>query len=128
LQSPKSDYDVCPAKKYPAMRGVRFGGRCIRINSRTGAAMPARSIKLMLLITAFAVVGAAHAENDKRHKHVKHMKAVHAATAHGQYRGTDKFPAGPLYYNGGEYLGDDPDPNIRFQIWRDLGAHFGGDD
>jgi hypothetical protein len=44
-----------------------------------------------------------------------------------RHRGTDKFPAGPLYFNGGEYLGDDPDPFIRSQLWRDLGSHFGGE-
>ena len=91
--------------------------------------MPARSIKLMLLITAFAVVAAAPAEAAQKHKHARHKATVAArsTTAQGQYRGTDKFRSGPLYYNGGEYLGDDPDPNIRFQLWRDLGAHFGGE-
>jgi hypothetical protein len=37
------------------------------------------------------------------------------------------FPAGPLYYNDGTYLGDDPDPFIRSQIWRDVGSRFGGE-
>ena len=70
------------------------------------------------------------ADAAKKHKHAKHKATAVArsTTAQGQYRGTDKFSAGPLYYNGGEYLGDDPDPNIRFQIWRDLGAHFGSPD
>ena len=36
-------------------------------------------------------------------------------------------PAGPLYYFGGEYLDDEPDPNIRFQLLRDIVAEFGGD-
>ncbi|HWP24879.1 MAG TPA: hypothetical protein VNL39_00875 [Xanthobacteraceae bacterium] len=41
------------------------------------------------------------------------------------YRGTDKFPAGPLYH-GNDWLGDDPDPFIRLQIQRDLTARYGG--
>jgi hypothetical protein len=43
-----------------------------------------------------------------------------------QHRGTNLFPAGPLYFSG-VYLGDDPDPNIRFQIWRDISGRFGGE-
>jgi hypothetical protein len=35
-------------------------------------------------------------------------------------------PGGPLYF-GGVYLGDDPDPNIRFQLMRDISGRFGGD-
>src|SRR5947208_2052707 len=42
-----------------------------------------------------------------------------------QYRGG--VPAGPLY-NGQDYLGNDPDPNIRSQILRDLGGRYGGND
>jgi len=29
-------------------------------------------------------------------------------------------------YNGQDYLGTDPDPNIRFQIQRDLSLRYGG--
>ncbi len=90
--------------------------------------MPARLIKLMLLITAFAVIAAAPAEAAQKHKHAKHKATVAARSSTMQgHRGTETFPAGPLYFNGNEYLGDDPDPNIRFQLWRDLGAHFGGE-
>jgi hypothetical protein len=91
---------------------------------RMGATMLARAMKLMAFVAALAVVGATLADAAKKHKHVK---VARTTTAQGQYRGVDKFPAGPLYYNGGEYLGDDPDPNIRFQLWRDLGSHFGGE-
>jgi len=43
-------------------------------------------------------------------------------------RGANLFPPGPVYYGGPgvEYLGTDPDPFIRQQLLRDLGAHFGG--
>ncbi|MGC1748986.1 MAG: hypothetical protein WA778_13495 [Pseudolabrys sp.] len=48
-------------------------------------------------------------------------------TASGpQYRGTNLVRSGPLYFSG-VYLGDDPDPNIRFQILRDITGRFGGD-
>ena len=36
-------------------------------------------------------------------------------------------PAGPLY-NGQDYLGTDPDPNIRSQILRDMGGRYGGNE
>jgi hypothetical protein len=42
-------------------------------------------------------------------------------------RRADLFPCGPLQFSG-VYLGDDPDPFIRSQIWRDLGARVGGED
>jgi hypothetical protein len=42
-------------------------------------------------------------------------------------RGANLFPPGPVYY-GNQYLGNDPDPRIRLQLQRDLGAHFGGAD
>jgi hypothetical protein len=91
--------------------------------------MPARSIRLILLITAFAVIAAAPADAANR-KHPKHKKVVaeHSTNVSPRCPGATKFACGPLYYNGGEYLGDDPDPNIRFQIWRDLGARLGSPD
>jgi hypothetical protein len=69
----------------------------------------------------------------------KHKKPVAGATAHAmKYRRTTAaaqpafrhqsgVPAGPLY-NGQDYLGNDPDPNIRSQILRDLGGRNGGND
>jgi hypothetical protein len=39
------------------------------------------------------------------------------------YRGADRFPTGPVTY-GNKYLGTDPDPFIRQQLLRDLGAQF----
>jgi len=76
------------------------------------------------LAVAIAAAPAAAETAKKKHKRVKHRAAT---VEQPLYRGTDKFPKGPLYYNGNEYLGDDPDPNIHFQLWRDLGAHFGGE-
>jgi hypothetical protein len=69
----------------------------------------------------------------------KHKKPVASATAHAmKHRRTTAMvqpafwyqggvPAGPLY-NGQDYLGNDPDPNIRSQILRDLGGRYGGND
>jgi hypothetical protein len=92
--------------------------------------MPALATKLMALVAGLAVIAAAAPADAAKRKHAKHKKVVaeQSSNASTRHRGTDIFPAGPLYYNGGDYLGDDPDPNIRFQIWRDLGAHFGSPD
>jgi hypothetical protein len=69
----------------------------------------------------------------------KHKKAVASATAHvtkhrrtaamaqPAFRLQGGVPAGPLY-NGQDYLGTDPDPNIRSQILRDMGGRYGGND
>jgi len=77
---------------------------------------------------AFVLAAAAPAEAAKARKHkAKAVMQVRAVAPGGSgYRGTGVFPAGPIY-NGPKYLGDDPDPSIRFQIWRDQGMHYGGD-
>ena len=49
------------------------------------------------------------------------------ATAQPGFRMQGGVPAGPLY-NGRDYLGDDPDPNIRSQILRDMGGRYGGNE
>jgi hypothetical protein len=88
-------------------------------------------LKGFTVLAAVAAVVAlpAHAEAAKHKKHAATYKqAAYAAqaTAPG-HRGLDKFPAGPLYYNGDVYMGDDPDPFIRSQLWRDLSGRLGGD-
>jgi hypothetical protein len=75
------------------------------------------------LIATFALASPANAEKAQKHKK---KVATTSNTVQGKYWGTNLFPAGPLYYSG-VYLGDDPDPNIRFQIWRDVSGRFGGD-
>jgi hypothetical protein len=89
--------------------------------------------KALMVLTAgavalsFAPTGAATAAN---HRHVvRHATIAHARVVDPigpRHWGANIFPPGPLFYNGGVYLGDDPDPNIRFQIWRDVGGRFGG--
>ena len=56
---------------------------------------------------------------------MKHRRAALVAQPAFRYQGG--VPAGPLY-NGRDYLGNDPDPNIRSQILRDLGGRYGGND
>ena len=62
----------------------------------------------------------------KRHQHVV-QRTTTGMVAPG-YWGANLFPPGPVIYGNNVYLGNDPDPFIRSQIQRDLGAHFGGHD
>ena len=55
----------------------------------------------------------------------KHRRATVVAQPAFRYQGG--VPVGPLY-NGQDYLGNDPDPNIRSQILRDMGGRYGGND
>lgn len=86
------------------------------------------SLPLKLLVTTLAAIftlaSSANAETTRKHK--KKVTTSATARADTQHRGTNLFPAGPLYFSG-VYLGDDPDPNIRFQIWRDVSGRMGGD-
>jgi hypothetical protein len=75
---------------------------------------------------AFVLVASAPADAAKARKHKKVAAAHTNVRVQSWHRGTNLFPAGPLY-NGQDYLGDDPDPFIRSQIYRDLGARYGGD-
>ncbi len=74
----------------------------------------------------FALVAAAPAGAAQAHRHRKHMAAHAAQVGNGKYRGSNLFHAGPIYF-ANDYLGTDPDPFIRLQIQRDLGAHYGGE-
>jgi hypothetical protein len=62
----------------------------------------------------------------RRHKSGAAAAAIRAPVhgAGGQWGG-NLVQTGPLY-NGPDYLGTDPDPNIRFQILRDLTGRYGG--
>ena len=76
----------------------------------------------LLLVSAFMLASPADAKT-RKHKKIK----MYSETAYGpQDRGTNLVRPGPLYFSG-VYLGDDPDPNIRFQIMRDISGRFGGD-
>lgn len=81
---------------------------------------------------------AAPAEAAKETKVSKSKKPIAAATTQASkhrraavaprpaYWGQNVVPGGP-FYNGQDYLGDDPDPNIRSQIMRDMGRYGGPD-
>jgi hypothetical protein len=90
--------------------------------------MATLAVKLTVSAIGLAfVLAAAPADAAKARKHKKHVAAYAAtATAKSGYRGTNLFPAGPVYH-ANDYLGDDPDPFIRLQLLRDLGAHYGGE-
>jgi hypothetical protein len=91
------------------------------------SSLPARI--LVFAIAAAAVALAATAPADARKRRQPHTNAVAAdrvKVVTPRCRGGNLYPCGPVYF-GDEYLGDDPDPNIRFQLYRDLGAHFGGE-
>jgi hypothetical protein len=77
-----------------------------------------------IVVATFALASPADAAKKSKHKKV----AVSSTTTrtNPQHRGTNLVPAGPLYFSG-VYLGDDPDPNIRFQLLRDISGRLGGD-
>lgn len=90
---------------------------------------------ILAFAPAASAAGAGTAHDVAKHRGGKHLSGKHkpaarAAAAQPAARacpGEAQFRCGPLDFSG-TYLGDDPDPNIRFQIWRDLGARFGGED
>jgi len=94
------------------------------LGNRQGIAM-SLPLKVFVATLAAAFVFASPADAAKKSKHKK-TASTSTTRADTQHRGTNLFPAGPLYFSG-VYLGDDPDPNIRFQIWRDISGRFGGE-
>jgi hypothetical protein len=94
-----------------------------------GRSMARIAVRLIVSLAGLALLLAAAAPADaaKARKHKKHVAArTVTVNAKSGYRGLNLFPGGPIY-NGNDYLGDDPDPFIRSQIQRDLGAHYGGE-
>ena len=83
-------------------------------------------VKIVLATASLAVVLTSSADAAKSRKQQKSMSGP-AITVNPQLRGANPFPSGPVMY-GTYYLGNDPDPFIRLQILRDLGAPFGGPD
>jgi hypothetical protein len=83
--------------------------------------------RLLALCAGLAIVAtAASANAKKRRQQDSDAAAVQRAKAPSKReRGVNLYPAGPVYHSN-EYLGDDPDPFIRSQLMRDLGAHYGG--
>ena len=84
------------------------------------------AVALMASAIGLAFVFAAPAEAAGNHRksgaaHSMGHRQVAAVGPH--YQGG--VLAGPLY-NGRDYLGDDPDPNIRSYLLRDLTGRYGG--
>src|SRR5690349_17674084 len=77
---------------------------------------------------ALCLAGPAEAANaGKQKKPARAMKHRHSAVvAAPNSRFQNGVMAGPLY-NGQDYLGDDPDPNIRLYLMRDM-SRYGGTD
>lgn len=85
--------------------------------------MTSRSVKLLVCALGLAFLPTANANAANKPKKPVHHQAT-AANAE-RCRGANLAPCGPVYFQN-YYLGDDPDPFIRSQIQRDLGAKFGG--
>jgi hypothetical protein len=82
----------------------------------------ALALGLAVGVVLAAPASAQTMQTPKQKKSAAARSAVQAPVAQ---RGADKFPAGPVYF-GADYLGTDPDPFIRSQILRDLGARYPG--
>jgi len=90
------------------------------------ARMPSVPVNLMVSALAVFVLLATPADAAKR-KHRKHAKAAvpHASAQVVRHRAANQGASGAVYF-GDTYLGADPDPFIRSQLLRDLGAQFDG--
>ena len=84
-------------------------------------------VALIASAMGLAIAVASPAEAAKKHRHHSGFTAK-AMVPGGTYAPAQSgVRAGPLY-NGQDYLGTDPDPNIRSYILRDLGSRYGGSD
>ena len=86
------------------------------------------AVRLVLALAALALACAAPAEAAQPAKQKAHVAKKHAAgkkTARPQAVRTSG--SNDVYFQG-HYLGSDPDPRIRYELNRDLGKYFGGDD
>src|SRR5262245_26764478 len=87
--------------------------------------VPSSLMKALLVFVALAMVTSSADAAQPRKR--RPLAAPPSVAAYPLQRGANLFPPGPVMY-GNQYLGNDPDPFIRLQIMRDLGAHFGGAD
>ncbi len=88
--------------------------------------MKNRSIAMVASAIGLTFVLASPADAAKKKHHYRSGTAANAMVPGGttaNYQGG--VLAGPLY-NGQDYLGDDPDPNIRAYLLRDLSGRYGG--
>jgi hypothetical protein len=85
--------------------------------------MASLPVKTFACAVGFVFVLASSADAKKPRKPRVYARAPTVVTVNPYDRGANLFPPGPVIYMN-EYLGYDPDPFIRMQIWRDLGAYF----
>jgi hypothetical protein len=87
-----------------------------------------KTLSAALFVCAIGLaVAASPAEAAKKKKSRHHSGVTANAMAPGGTTASFQggVMTGPLY-NGQDYLGDDPDPNIRAQLLRDM-SRYGGD-
>ena len=86
-----------------------------------------KKLPIALIASAIGLVFIAASPAEAAKKHRRHAGVTANAMMPGgttaAYQGG--VMAGPLY-NGQDYLGDDPDPNIRAYLLRDLNSRYGG--
>lgn len=84
-------------------------------------------LSVALIVSAIGLaVGALPAEAAKKKYRYQSGAAANAMVPGGA---TATFQGGVMrgpLYNGQDYLGDDPDPNIRAYLLRDLSGRYGG--
>lgn len=87
--------------------------------------MSASSIKYVLTAIGLALVLSSAAEAARKRMHRPQIGSAHAARSAGH---APVVRASPPVVFGDRVIGADPDPRIRHQLLRDLGAVFGGTD
>ena len=80
----------------------------------------------IVALAAAGLVGSAEAASKHKKRHAQSGAATAQSAKRAPAWSGGAAGTGPLY-NGQDYLGDDPDPFIRFSINRDLGARYGGE-
>jgi hypothetical protein len=89
--------------------------------------MPVLPTKSLLTAISVALLFSSSAEAAKKHHGRAHVATSHAArSAHAAAYRTAASP--PMVVFGARVIGTDPDPRIRHELLRDLGAVFGGAD
>jgi hypothetical protein len=86
-----------------------------------------KTLSVALIVSALGLVVAASPAEAAKKKVRYHAGAYANAMVPGGT--TAEFQGGVMrgpLYNGQDYLGDDPDPNIRAYLLRDLSGRYGG--
>jgi hypothetical protein len=86
-----------------------------------------KKFTVALIVSAIGLAVVALPADAAKKKHHYHSGAAVNAMAPGGTTATFQggVLTGPLY-NGQDYLGDDPDPNIRAYLLKDLSGRYGG--